>query len=311
LSDKAASFGWIMQPALFDTPPGMDSRDIQIARDMIATNERHIEIVQQAGLDTIWVEDHMGWGEKAHLECFTNMAWLAGRRPGLRYGTMVCGQAFRNPAYLAKLAANMYLLTEGRFILGLGAGNNPGEHHEYGYQFLSPGERVAQLEEAIRIVKALWADSPATFQGKYYAIDHAYCSPRPDGPIPLMIGGMGEQKLLRLVAEYADWWCADIAPLDVFKHKNEVLKQHCAAVDRNDAEITRSISTWISVEDDSAHAVRWDNLHIVAGSPDEVARELSAYRDAGVQHFQMRFVDYPSSAGLERFLSKVLPKLTL
>ncbi len=306
---KAISFGWIMQPAMFDTPAGMDSRDIQLARDMIAANERHIAIAQEAGIDTIWVEDHMGWGEKAHLECFTNMAWLAGRHPGLRYGTMVCGQAFRNPAYLAKLAANMYLLTEGRFILGMGAGNNPGEHHEYGYQFLAPGQRVAQLEEAVKIVKALWTDSPATFAGKYYSIDHAYSSPRPDQPIPMMIGGMGEQKLLRLVAQYADWWCADIAPVDVFKHKNKVLLQHCAEVGRDEAEITRSISTWVSVEDDSAHAVRWDNLHIIAGNPDEVAQELAAYRDAGVQHFQLRFLDYPNTAGLERFISKVLPRL--
>src|SRR6478672_7320205 len=107
------SWGWIMQPALFDTPTGTDSRDIRLAREMITANDQHVAGAKAAGADTIWVEDHMGWGEKAHLECFTNMAWLAGRHPGPRYGTMVCGQAFRNPAYLAKLATNMYLLTEG------------------------------------------------------------------------------------------------------------------------------------------------------------------------------------------------------
>src|SRR3954467_4812258 len=115
------TFGWIMQPALFDTPPGLEARDISIARDRIAANEAHIPLAREAGFDTIWVEDHMGWGDKAHLECFTNMAWLAGGHAGPRYGTMVCGQAFRNPAYLAKLSVNMYLLTGGSFILGLGA----------------------------------------------------------------------------------------------------------------------------------------------------------------------------------------------
>lgn len=309
MSDNRVSFGWIMQPALFDTPPGMDSRDIKIARDMIATNERHIALVKQAGVDTIWVEDHMGWGEKAHLECFTNMAWLAGRNPGLRFGTMVCGQAFRNPAYLAKLSANMYLLTEGRFILGLGAGNNPGEHYEYGYEFLAPAGRVAQLEDTVKICQALWSESPATFEGKYYAIHGAYSSPRPDSPIPIMIGGMGEQKLLKLVAQYADWWCCDIAAVEVFTHKNVVLNQHCETVGRDPAEITRSISTWISIAEDSSKAARWDNLHITAGDPDEVTAQLETYREAGVQHFQLRFIDYPNSAGLELFLSKVLPRM--
>ena len=251
----------------------------------------------------------MGWGEKAHLECFTNMAWLVGRHPGLQWGTMVCGQGFRNPALLGKMATNMFLLTEGRFILGLGAGNNPGEHHEYGYPFLPPGERLAQTEEAIKIIQALWTDSPATFEGQYYAIHGAYSSPRPDASIPLMIGGGGEKKTLRLVAQYGDWWCADIEPVDVFRHKKGVLAAHCEAVGRDPGEIVHSQVTWVSVEDDSAQATRWDHLHIVAGNPDEVTRELLAFRDAGVQHFEIRFMDYPNPAGLERFAAKVLPRL--
>jgi alkanesulfonate monooxygenase SsuD/methylene tetrahydromethanopterin reductase-like flavin-dependent oxidoreductase (luciferase family) len=308
-SKTAPSFGWIMQPALFHTPEGYDAKDIRLAYDMIESNEQHIEIARQAGIDTIWVEDHMGWGEQAHLECFTNMAWLAGRHTGLRWGTMVCGQAFRNPAYLAKLSGNMYLLTQGKFILGIGAGNNPGEHHEYGYDFLPPAERLAQTQEAIEIIRALWTQSPATFAGRYYSIDHAFSSPLPRKPIPLMIGGMGEKKLLKLVAEYGDWWCADITTLDVFKHKADVLDEHCHSVGRDPGSITRAMSTWISIEDDSSRAEHWDNLHLVAGNPDEVTRELESFREAGVQHFQMRFVDYPSPAGLERFLQKVMPRL--
>jgi alkanesulfonate monooxygenase SsuD/methylene tetrahydromethanopterin reductase-like flavin-dependent oxidoreductase (luciferase family) len=299
-----------MQPALFHTPEGVDSRDIRLARDMIAANERHIEIARSAGIDTIWVEDHMmGWREKAHLECFTNMAWLAGRHTSLRYGTMVCGQAFRNPAYLAKIAVNMHLLTEGKFILGIGAGNNADEHHAYGYQFLSPGERLAQTEEAIKIIRALWTQGPATFHGQYYAIHEAFSSPPPDSPIPIMVGGMGEKKLLRLVAEHADWWCADIAPIEVVQHKVQVLQEHCDAVGRDRSEITHAQVVWISLEEDSVQAERWGHAHIVAGDPDEVTRELEAFRGTGVDHFQMRFLDYPRTDGLERFLSKVMPRL--
>ena len=310
MNTAGVSFGWIMQPALFATPPGVEPWDARLAREMIAANEQHVELARAAGFDTIWVEDHMGWEERAHLECFTNMAWLAGRHPGLRYGTAVCGQAFRNPAYLAKLAVNMFLLTGGRFILGIGAGNNGAEHHQFGYQFRPPAERLTQLEEAIAVIRALWTDSPATVRGRFYSVDQAYSSPRPDGPIPLMIGGGGEKKTLRLVAQYADWWCADIEPVEVFRHKARVLAEHCAAVGRDPAEIVHSQVTWVSVEEDSARATRWDHLYIVAGNPDEVTRELEAYRDAGVQHFQLRFMDYPSTAGLERFVTKVLPRLT-
>ena len=309
MKEMAASFGWIMQPALFSTPAGVDPRDGRLAREMIVANERHVELARSAGLDTIWVEDHMGWGEKAHLECFTNMAWLAGRHPGLRYGTMVCGQAFRNPAYLAKLATNMSLLTGGNFILGLGAGNNGAEHREYGYPFAPPGERLAQTEEAIQIIRALWSESPATFHGKHYSIERAFSSPLPETPIPLMLGGGGERKMLRLVARYADWWCADVGPVETFAHKARVLAGHCAAVGRDPADIVQAQVAWISVEDDSARASRWDDLHIVAGDPEEVTRELLAFHDAGVRHFPVRFLDYPNTAGMERFIEKVLPRL--
>ncbi len=311
MSDNTVSFGWIMQPALFDTPEGVDSRDTNLARAIISANERHVEMARETGFDTVWVEDHMGWREKAHLECFTNMAWLAGRHPGLRYGTMVCGQAFRNPAYLSKLATNMHLLTGGRFILGIGAGNNETEHRQYGFPFLLAGERLAQTEEAIRIIRALWAESPATFHGKHYAIDGAYSSPLPDEPIPLMIGGGGEKKTLQLVAQYADWWCNDIASPSVFRHKAKVLADHCSAVGRDPASVVHSQVAWISVEERADKALRWERPYVVAGDVDEVTGELTEFLDAGVDHFQIRFMDYPSLAGMERFVEKVMPRLIM
>lgn len=309
LSTKPFSFGWIMQPALFRTPDNPDLSEIRIGCDLIAANERHIELARSAGFDTIWVEDHMCQRERAHLECFTNMAWLAGRHPGLRYGTMVCGQAFRNPALLAKMAVNMYLLTNGKFILGIGAGNDEREHQEYGFHFLPTMERLMQTEEVLQIILALWTESPASFHGTYYSIDHAYSLPLPDDAIPLMIGGGGEKKMLRLVAQYADWWCADVEPVEMFAHKAQVLANHCAIVGRDPTDIVHAQVIWISVEEDSACATRWDKVHIVAGNPDEVTRELEAFREAGVQHFQFRFMDYPSLVGMERFVTKVLPRL--
>lgn len=306
--NKRVTFGWVTQPALFDTPKGRDPLSAELAHDIIRANDEHVEIARQGGFDTIWVEDHMNWGEKVHLECFTNLSWLAGRHPGMRFGTMVCGQAFRNPSLLAKMAANLHLLTCGNFILGLGAGNNPGEHCEYGYTFLPPGERVAQLEEAVKVVRALWSSSPAHYEGRYYSVHRAFCLPLTPS-IPVMIGGMGEKKLLKLVAEQADWWCADIAPVDVIARKVDVLRAHCAQVGRDPSEITHAQDIWVSVEADSASAVRWDNLHIVAGNPQEVACELKQYMDLGASHFQVRFMDYPCTAGICRFIDQVIPRL--
>lgn len=309
LRDRPFTFGWIMQPALFGTPPGADATDMRLARDIVAANERHLEFARSAGFDTVWVEDHMCWGDRAHLECFTSMSWLAGRHPGLRYGTMVCGQGFRNPAYLAKLATNMYLLTGGRFVLGIGAGNNAAEHRQYGFAFPPPGTRLAQTEESIKVMRALWTQSPATFEGRYYSVHDAFCSPLPDGHIPLMIGGGGERKMLALVARHADWWCADIAPPRVFAHKSELLARHCSTLGRDPGEILRSQVAWIALGADAAQGAALTGCHVVGGSAEDVVRELQAFRDAGARHFQLRFVDYPSLRGMERFVSEVMPRL--
>lgn len=303
------SLGWVVQPAMFVNPSGFNSSGWDLARCILEADERHIPLALAAGFDTIWVEDHMGWGEKSHLECMTTLAWLAGRHRGPRWGTMVCGQAFRNPAYLAKLAVNLQLLTGGRFILGIGAGNNGGEHEEFGFPFPSARQRLDQMEEAIRIVRALWLGGRQTFEGRHYQIRNAVIAPRPEPKIPLMIGGGGERRTLRLVADLAEWWCADVGSVEAFERKSAVLDDHCRTVGRDPATIVRSQVIWISVADDPSDVVRWPDLHIVAGSPDEVTAELVRFRRAGTDHFQIRFMDFPSTEGMERFVEGVLPQL--
>lgn len=302
------SFGWIVQPALFDIPPGVAPGDWNLGRSILAADDDLAAVAIEGGFDTIWVEDHMDWMDKAHLECLTTLAWLAGRHPGVRYGTLVCGQGFRHPSYLAKVAVNCQLLTDGRFILGIGAGNNGGEHRGFGFPFPEPKERIAAMAEQIAIAKQLWTGNHVHHQGRW-AIEGGQLSPAPQPTIPVMVGGGGERYTLRVVAEQADWWCADIADVETFARKNAVLDEHCRAVGRDPSEIVRSQVAWVSVEDSSEKAVRWPDLHIVAGSPDEVARELEAFMDAGVEHFQVRFMDFPRRDGMERFVSRVLPRL--
>ena len=303
------SLGWMVQPSLFALPPDVEPGSWDLANTILATDERHVELVLRAGFDTLWVEDHMGWGDRSHLECVTTLAWLAGRHPGPRFGTMVFGQAFRNPAYLAKLSVNLQLLTGERFILGIGAGNNGGEHAEFGFSFPPPGERLDQTEEAILIIRALLRGGRQTFDGRHYRIRDAVVAPTPGTPIPLMIGGGGERRTLRLVAQYADWWCADIGDVSTFSHKSAVLAGHCRDVGRDPASVVRSQVTWIGFVDGGERPSFWPNVPIVAGTEDEITRELLVFRAAGVDHFQIRFMDFPSADGAERFIDRILPRL--
>jgi alkanesulfonate monooxygenase SsuD/methylene tetrahydromethanopterin reductase-like flavin-dependent oxidoreductase (luciferase family) len=305
------SLGWIVQPALFDTPPGYGIGSWDLAQAILAADERHIPVALEGGFDTIWVEDHMGWGEKSHLECVTTLAWLAGRHREARWGTMVCGQAFRNPAYLAKVAVNLQLLTRGRFVLGIGAGNNGAEHEEFGFPFPPAAHRLAEMEEAIRIIRALWLGGPQTYRGRRYRIDRAVLGPRPEPAIPLMVGGGGERRTLKIVADLADWWCADVGTVETFTRKSAALDRHCRDLGRDPATVIRSQVVWISIADAETEAIRRPDLQIVAGSADDVADELLRFRRAGVDHLQIRFMDFPSTAGIEQFVGRAMPRLRL
>ncbi len=276
------------------------------------------ERAERAGLYSFWVMDHffqleyLGPPDNKMLEGWSALAFAAGRTNRIKLGTLVTGVTYRHPGILVKTTTTLDVLSHGRAYFGIGAAWNEAEHKGLGVPFPPLKERFERLEETLQIALRMWAGDARPFEGKHYRLERPLNSPQAvqQPHPPILIGGSGERKTLRLVAQYADWWCADIEPVEVFRHKARVLAEHCAAVGRDPAEIVHSQMTWISVEDDSARATRWDHLHIVAGNPDEVTRELEAYRDAGVQHFQLRFMDYPSPAGLERFVGKVLPRLT-
>ena len=152
---------------------------------------------------TVWRSDHFQVGDADIWEGWTELVYLAALFPDLRFGHLVLGQSYRNPALLAKMAATLQDLTGGRYILGLGAGWLEEEYAAYGYDYPSGGTRVAQLAEAIQVVRAMWAESPATFHGEHYRIERAVCLPKPEPPPPIMIGTNGP-KALRVVARHAD-----------------------------------------------------------------------------------------------------------
>src|SRR5258708_1146809 len=189
------------------------------------------------GLRRLRLEGQLEFGETVKQESMTTLRYFAGEFPRFDVGSRVLCQSYGNSALTAKMAANLQLLSGGRFILGLGAGWKEDEYHAYGYPFPDTKTRLEQLEEAAIIVKAMWSSRPATFVGKHHSIHDAYCEPRPDPPIPLLIGGGGEEKTLAIVARRADWWNFNSCTVEEYAHKVAMLKSHCARLGRDPAEI--------------------------------------------------------------------------
>ncbi|HEY7347823.1 MAG TPA: LLM class flavin-dependent oxidoreductase [Ktedonobacterales bacterium] len=278
-----------------------EGRDVSTLMDY---NRRCLRLLSPR-FTTVWVEDHVQWGDQATLECLTTLSFLAGEFPALRFGTLVLGQSYRNPALTAKMAANLHYITGGRFILGIGAGWKEDEYRAYGYPYPPARVRVAQMDEAIEIIRRLWNDAPATFKGAHYQVEDAYCSPRPQPAIPLMIGGGGEQLVLRSVARYADWWNYNFCTAEAYARKLDVLHTRCAEEGRDFSTIRLTYYGIVSLPTDPAQVMK-SQLHVIGGAPQQVAEELMGFINLGVSHFMIRFSDI---ASLERFNSEVLPLL--
>ena len=272
--------------------------------------------------DSVWVDDHLipwaDWQPKdtPYLECATTIAYFAAAYPSLKFGATVFCQAYRNPGLLAKMAANLQLLSGGRLLFGIGAGWMEEEYRAYHFDFPKASVRIAQLEEAVQIVKKLWTESPASFEGTYYRVQNAYCEPRPDPVPPLLIGGGGEQLTLRVVARHADWWNISGGTYANYARKLDVLRQHCAAIGRDYAEI---VKTWsaesVALAETEAEAQRIAeaspyNEGTIFGTPAQVAEQLQAFVDVGVQYFIVRPLDFPSTRGIELFAQEVMPRLS-
>jgi alkanesulfonate monooxygenase SsuD/methylene tetrahydromethanopterin reductase-like flavin-dependent oxidoreductase (luciferase family) len=305
-------WGWHMPSFPVDGSSGAEFVD-QIAGTLDALGDTFA---------SVWVDDHVHpWGtfvprETPALECATTIAYFAARYPALDFGSMVFCQSYRNPALLAKMAANLQLLTGGRYIFGIGAGWFEEEYHAYDYNFPKPAVRIAQMEETIEIAKRLWTETPASYEGKHYRIQDAYCEPKPQ-PLPtIMIGGGGEQLTLRIVARHADWWNLPGGTVETYAHKLEVLRRHCAEAGRDFDEIVKSISLeLVAVAEDEEEAQRqadaslYNKGNAIAGTPDQVAGQLRRYIDLGVTHYMLRFADFPGTEGIKLFREEVVVRL--
>jgi F420-dependent oxidoreductase-like protein len=257
---------------------------------------------EQAGFDSIWVMDHfyqipnVGKRTEPMLEAYTLLGGIAARTSTATLGTMITGVTYRNPALLAKIVTTLDVVSSGRAILGIGAAWNEDEHGGLGFEFPPPKERLDRLEEALQICRAMFTQESPTFQGRYHRINQALNYPRPirPGGIPILVGGSGERRTLRLVAQYADA-CNLFGDLEMIKHRLGVLERHCADVGRDPSQIIKTrlgslvIGSTQSEAQRKAEARRaslginpeWVRSWVV-GDPDGVAEQARAYLDAGL-----------------------------
>lgn len=263
---------------------------------------------ERSNFDSFWVMDHfhqianVGAANEPMFEGWTTLGAIAGLTSKIRLGTMVTGIVYRYPSILAKIGATLDILSKGRLYMGIGAAWNAEESEAYGIHFPSTSERFRRLEEAVQIIRKMWTEDRASFKGEFYEIKNAYCNPKPiQKPYPpILIGGSGEKKTLRLVAKYADA-CNVFGSPETVKRKFSILREHCRAVGRDYDNIVKTKLGAVVIDKDSDTLRRrvseafnqWPdemrNEFVIAGNPEEVCRKIETFRDVGVDYMIVSF----------------------
>src|SRR3954447_5568222 len=268
-------------------------------------------LAEDLQFESVWVYDHFHTvpvpSEEATHEAWTLMAAIGAATSRVRLGQMCTCMGYRNPMYLAKVAATVDIVSRGRVEMGIGAGWYEHEWNAYGYGFPTAGDRLAMLAEGVEIMKMAWREGIATLAGEHYQVEGAICRPQPlqaGGP-PLWIAGGGEKKTLRIAAESAAYTNFD-ASLEGFRHKSAVLQGHCRDIGRDFDEIVRSANYDVLIGRDEAEveerrAATLDRMSRVvdaatmegvkaglgralAGTPEQIVERLSAMREAGLAY---------------------------
>jgi F420-dependent oxidoreductase-like protein len=298
--------------------------------DLFETVATVATTAEASGFDTLFVMDHfyqlpmLGSPDQPMFEAYTLLSAIAARTSTIELGTLVTGVTYRNPAYLAKVVTGLDVISKGRAMLGIGAAWFDTEHDALGFDFPSVSQRFEMLEEAIEITQAMFEDSRPTIEGKHFQVRDAINNPKPiRDHVPLMVGGQGEKKTLRIAADYADlanFTCG----LDEVPHKLEVLEGHLANAGRDRADIGTSVLSFLITgeSDDEAFATRnelirgmgmeWDDLdddtrtmlsnRMLVGGPDTIG-ELVQEKILG-QGLDAVTVNIPSGGHLPEVVAR-------
>jgi F420-dependent oxidoreductase-like protein len=281
----------------------------------ILASARHAETT---GWDGVWIADHfMGMPggpfppETPTLEAGTLVAALGALTERVRIGTLVYGNTYRHPAVVANMAAAADHVSNGRFVLGLGAGWQENEHEAYGIELPPPGERVNRFAEAVQVVRSLLTEPVTSFEGKHYRLTDALCEPKPvQARIPILIGASGD-RMLGITARYADQWNSWGLP-DHIAERSAALDRACEAVGRDPGEIARTCQAVVLFTADDAQGEQLMSggaRPIMAGTPGRLRDILAGYAESGVDELIVPDASFGTGRakldGLARFSEEV------
>ncbi|MCZ6657734.1 MAG: TIGR03560 family F420-dependent LLM class oxidoreductase [Gammaproteobacteria bacterium] len=284
--------------------------------------------LDQSGVDWISTWDHFYEappknGTEPHFEALTTLGALAAETRNARIGCLVFYVGYRNPALLAKAATTLDHITNGRFELGLGAGWHIWEATAYGYAFPDIGTRLDMLDEAAQLIRRLLTEERTTYNGKHFQTVDASCLPRPvQSRLPIWIGGLGEKRTLKLVAEHADGWNAAYLSPEEFGRLNEVLNHWCEEEARDPKSIRRGVNVMFNLGVDEEDVERqrlqivedWGDMapRISGGAllctPDQAVERLAEYQQAGAEEINIALRAPWHEDALDAYLTEVMPK---
>ena len=289
--------------------------------------QRLVKLVEELGFYGIFRSDHFTNSRPPDLdslELWTSLTWLAGNTQRIRFGPLVTPVSFRHPALTARMATAVDDLSGGRLTLGLGAGWQEREHQLYGFDLLPPAERFDRFEEGVQIIRQLLQQSePVSFAGKYFELQKAALLPRPQRPggPPILIGGNGKGRTLRLAARYADEWNAIYLKPEEYRRLNRRLDEFILVEGREPNMVRRSMMTGLVFGADQSALDRRvagegnssvDELKergMIVGTPSAVIDQIGALADAGVQGLMLQWLDLDDLAGLEALAKTVMGKV--
>jgi len=266
---------------------------------------------------SLWMTDHFFWDGEPTFEAWTTLSFIAARYPDFEIGPMVLGQSYRNPAMLALMASTLQTLSDGRFIMAIGAGWKEDEYHAYDYEYPSAKIRLEQLEDTLIIFKKMWKEEgQVSYEGKHYSIADAWCEPKPDPMIPILVGG-GGKTTMKHAAKYADMWNLPDAPLDRYTERLDILKGHLDDIDRDPASIRYTWFGRVSIGETEAEAQKWgqsrtqkwtkDNAFV--GTPEQIANQMGGFIDVGCDYFMVDVIGLPNEDVIGLMTEELIPKL--
>jgi F420-dependent oxidoreductase-like protein len=292
--------------------------------------QRIAEVVEAIGYKGLYRSDHFTNANPPDidsLECWVSLTWLASHTQRIEFGCLVSPVSFRHPAHTARMAAAVDDLSGGRLTLGIGAGWQEREHANYGFNLLPIQDRMARLEEGLEVItRLLKSDTPIEYLGKYFTVHNALLLPRPirrGGP-PVLIGGNGELRTLRLVAKYAQEWNAVLIPYTEIARLEKVLDEYLRQEGRLPQEVRRSLMTGCvfgrnhEEVEQKVHARTQgqrtaDELRqrgLVVGTAEEIIEQCKLIATAGIQRVMLQWLDLDDTAGIEAMAEAILDTLS-